>query len=92
MLKELVTIAKSKIWFATVNKVRLAKAKRDLEAYTKTLSPKNQEWARELRARLDASPNESVRILRHEIDEVNVKHARLQEKLHAVTLVTDSAS
>lgn len=91
MIKELATIIKSKLWFGTVNKFRGYKARRELEAYMKTLSPKNQAWAKELRAKLDtASPDQAVGILRKEASALNEQHMRVTERIHAVeSSVTD---
>ena len=86
MIKELATIIKSKLWFGTVNKFNGYKARQELAAYTKTLSPKNQVWAQELRAKLDAAtPDQVVGILRRETAALNEQHMRVVEKIDAVT-------
>lgn len=86
MLKEIATIAKTKLWFATVNRYKGHQARKQLEEYVKTLSPERQAWANELRARLDAakSPDEAALILRKENDKLEEKHARLAERIDRV--------
>lgn len=90
MLKELITVAKTKLWLNTVNKYKGHTARRDLEALTKTLSPKNQAWAKELRARLDANPKDSVAILREESAKLFDKHEEVRRRVS--TLVTNSTT
>lgn len=91
MLKQIATIAKTKLWFATVNKYRGMKARSQLAEYVSTLSPEQQAWANDLRARLDAAktPEQSVGILRGEAAKIGEKQMRLAEKLHSVTSVTN---
>jgi hypothetical protein len=73
---------KVKLWFATVNKYRGWKAKRKLAAYVKTLSPAQQVWANDLRKKLDHSPvTATAAILRGAASDIEIKQARLTEKL-----------
>jgi len=89
MIRELLTIAKVKIFFLTVNKYREFKARRRLAAYVKTLSPEKQAAANALRAKLDAAkPGSAAGILRAEISRVNIAQCRLIERIEAVTPVT----
>lgn len=81
MISALLTWIRVKLWFATVNRYRGWKAKKQLAAYVKTLSPEQQAWANDLRARLDADPKGSVRILRTESSRLNEKFARLSERI-----------
>ena len=81
MITPLLTWIRVKLWFATVNRYRGWKAKRQLAEYVKTLSPEQQAWANDLRARLDADPKGSVRILRAESSRLNEKFARLSEQI-----------
>lgn len=86
MIKDLATIAKTKLWFATVNKYREYEARKKLNEYMASLSPKNREWAQELRAQLDtATPDQAVGILRRESAAITEKQMRVIERIDAVT-------
>lgn len=83
MIKELVTIVKVKIWFATVNQFKLCQAKYRLWKYEKTLSPKNLEYARNLRRGLALSkmPGDSVKILVQHAKKLSEEQFRLIEQI-----------
>lgn len=82
MIKELLTIAKVKVWFMVVNRYKLLRAKRDLRAYEKTLSPKNREYAENLRRSLvGATPSQAAKILRQEAARLSEQQFRVIEKI-----------
>ena len=85
MIKELFTIVKTKVWFATVNRYKLYKAKQALAAYEKKLSPKNREYAEKVRKSLsNTTPGQAIQILRAETSRLNEQQFRLIEKIDRV--------
>lgn len=59
--------------------------KRELTAYVRTLSPAQQAWANDLRARLEAvSPAESAVVLKHEADRLLERSAKVVSRLAAL--------
>lgn len=74
--------AKVKLWFGTVNVYRGWRARRKLAAYVATLKPEQQAWANELRRKLQHSPaTATAAVLRATASEIQIKHARLAEKV-----------
>ncbi len=73
----------TKLWIATIGRWRGYQAQKRLEAFTKTLSPKNREWALELRAKLEStkSADQSTAILSKEMRELSEKQMRLIERI-----------
>jgi hypothetical protein len=89
MIREILTIARVKVWFATVNVYKEAQARRALAKYMKTISPKNREYALKLRAALDEAKNsgQAVQVLRKESERLSNELHRVTERTAAVTRV-----
>ncbi len=79
----LLSILKAKIWFATVGQYRGLRARWKLYRYVRTLSPRQQAWANDLRQNLKhaSTPGEAVKLLRIESQRLNDQSLRLIERL-----------
>jgi hypothetical protein len=82
-MNALFTLIKVKIWFLTVNQYRKLKAQCALRKYEKTLSPKQREYARNMRHWLASAktPNEAAGILVKEARRLQEEQMRLVERI-----------
>lgn len=86
MIREIGTILKVKIWFATVNQYRGLKARYKLWQYERTLSPKNREYSQNLRNQLRQAtkPGEATAILIRESRRLQDEQFRAIERIDQV--------
>lgn len=86
-MNAVITLLRVKLWFATVNQYRKLKAQCALRKYEKTLSPKQREYARNLRHWLASakSPDAAAGILVKEARRLQEEQMRLVERIDRVS-------